>query len=79
MNWRATAIVLAVIGAATALAGWAWAHSIHLRRRDCRVAALFDGGSACPSKVPAIVVSGVGGVLLVVGLALLVGASSRRA
>jgi uncharacterized membrane protein YidH (DUF202 family) len=77
MNWKATGSFLTIVGIAAALLGWWWSHSIHLERQDCRLANLFGGGGEpCPSKVPAIVLSSAGGVIIVLGIALLVGAAT---
>ncbi len=79
MNWKATGSFLTITGIAAALIGWWWSHSIHLERRDCRLANVFGGaGQLCPSKTPAIVLAAIGGVIALLGLALLVGASSQR-
>lgn len=79
MNWRAAGLTLTIVGIATALACWAWSTLIHEQRHDCRLKNVFGGGSStCPSKIPAIVGASVGGVLAVIGIALIIGAAGGR-
>ena len=79
MNWKATGSFLAIMGIGATLLGWWWSHSIHLERKDCRLANLFGGASdVCPSKTPAIVLAAIGGVIALLGVALLIGATSQR-
>jgi len=74
MNWRATGWVLVTMGTIAALGGWWWSTSIHEERHSCRLRNLAGLGDECPSKAPAIGMAVVGGVLIVFGLAVLVGA-----
>lgn len=79
MNWKSTGVVLAIVGAVTAVVGWLWSDSIHDQRHDCRLGNLFGSRSdSCPSKVPAFIVAGVGGVILVIGIALIIGAATAK-
>jgi hypothetical protein len=80
MNWRATALVLLVVGAALGVGGIIWRNQLHGDAHECRIRNLGPGRNVdCATTTPGLVVALVGAGLLVLAVALLAGTVSRGA
>jgi hypothetical protein len=81
MNWQRTALVLVLVGAATAIGGFIWRNQLQGEADQCRVGNIVRnmegyGDATCPTTTAGVVIAIVGAVIAVVGVAMLAGAAS---